>query len=80
MQQTVYKCDHCKREIGKVPHISLMLNLGVSGVAVPPKSGGPWLIERLPSGFIHFCRIEHLTAFFKAELDKTKKTKNQPKK
>lgn len=81
MQQTVYKCDHCKKEIGKIHHVSLMVNLGVSGIAIPPKApSNTWMMRRLPSGFLHFCNPEHLSAFFKAELagakDKSKNSKS----
>ena len=37
MQETVYKCDWDKKEIGDIPHITLGLNKGLSGIAVPPR-------------------------------------------
>ena len=65
MQKTVYYCDQCKKIIGDNFHVSLGLNKGMSGVAIPPNlsSGegelisGRWTIESVPSGFMHFHGI-----------------------
>lgn len=61
MQEVVYKCDHCKKEIGKNFHISLGLNKGLSGIAIPPlvakdyaHSVNSWRVQSVESGFIHF--------------------------
>ena len=61
MQKSAYYCDHCKRIIGDIAHISLQMNTGLSGIAVPPFSlfgpgDGPanWTVSKVPMGFMHF--------------------------
>ena len=65
MQKSAYYCDHCKKIIGDKIHISLNMNVGLSGLAVPPTDSklaaeylmNPnhrWHIERVPNGFMHF--------------------------
>lgn len=65
-QHTVYKCDHCKKEIGAKPHISLMVSLGAgSGIAVPPgDSHSLWHTERLHASFLHFHNGKCVGEFF----------------
>lgn len=72
MQQTVYKCDECKAEIGKKKHFSLSFS-NYSGVAVPPGTpvnsvGGShpnWrVIPSIQGQFKHFCNPKCLTSFF----------------
>ncbi len=78
MQQTVYKCDQCKEEIGRKPHISLVLNTNNNGcgIAVPPKGDtGAWRVVGVPRNFIHFCDEQHLAKYFKALLDAATKQK-----
>jgi len=56
MQRTIYECDHCKTEIGKVPHISLVLqtNHPGTGVALPPDDkAAHWRTTKFAGNFIH---------------------------
>jgi len=58
MQKTVYICDHCKRIIGDVIHISLSIAGPFSGIAIPPEVAvlPCWTIpkEQRVAGFYHF--------------------------
>lgn len=66
-QHTVYKCDHCDKEIGKKPHVSLNLSSVVSGISLPPKSkrnnSSSWNVKSI-LGFLHFCTPSHISAYF----------------
>lgn len=61
MQKTIYTCDHCSKPIGTNFHISLCVNKGLSGIAVPPNLKvdtfrGPvenWTVEGFTNGFVH---------------------------
>ena len=76
MQKTVYYCDECKKNVGDKYHISLGLNKGASGIAVPPgqkEFGGldlSWRVERVESGFMHFCNGKCLGTFFDKMMKK----------
>lgn len=85
MQQTVYKCDECEKEIGLNIHISLRFAQN-SGIAVPPVS------EKIDSGnrywhttpslqgrFVHFCSAKCLKIYFD-DLIFIAKNENKPKK
>lgn len=72
MQQTVYKCDECKKEIGESKHVSLSFGPH-SGIAVPPKRvrevantvERTWRIPHDMKGmFLHFCSTEDLKKYF----------------
>lgn len=83
MQQTVYKCDQCKREIGKKPHISLVLNQNHMGcgIAVPPAEGkSAWRVVHFARNFVHFCDETHAAKWFKAHLDAAKPVADKKKK
>jgi hypothetical protein len=63
MQKTIYICDQCNKPIGTNFHVSLGLNKGLSGIAVPPNlktsdddvmPSSHWRVEPVPSGFVHF--------------------------
>jgi len=63
MQKTVYECDGCKKVIGNVSHITLVLqtNHPGTGLAVPPgvelpgyASIATWRTVKLPRNFLHF--------------------------
>lgn len=72
MQKTIYKCDECKKEIGEKPHISLVMNNSVNGIALPPnhpKGQSHWYVQRI-HGFLHFCSAEHLAKWFEKEIAK----------
>lgn len=74
MRQTVYKCDHCKVEIGDKKHISLQF-ANYSGIAIPPSTdemvkftkgfGNTWkVVESLQGKFVHFCNHVCLGRYF----------------
>ena len=86
MQKTVYECDHCKKVIGGIAHITLSLqtNHPGTGVAMPPgnevegyhgRSG--WKTVKLPRSFVHF-HIGCIERYFKAIV--TAATKKVPAK
>jgi hypothetical protein len=55
MQKSVYYCDHCKKVIGNVTHISLVIRPDFSGIAVPPTNLiEGWRVKSKISGFMHF--------------------------
>ncbi len=78
-QHTLYKCDHCKREIGRKVHISLAIgsNGMTTGVAVPPPGdhGGAWKVAGLPHNFLHFHDGKCIGAFFDDLIKKQSKKK-----
>ncbi len=73
MQKTAYYCDCCRKAIGDKIHISLGLNKGLSGLAIPPDTytkadeetlyASQWRIANVPSGFMHF-HIECIEKYF----------------
>ena len=68
-QHTVYKCDHCKKEIGAKPHITLVLNTGHpgTGIAVPPSdSHALWTTKKLGVSFVHFHDGKCIAGYFDA--------------
>lgn len=71
-QHTVFKCNHCKKEIGEKIHISLMIGSnGISsGIAVPPHDNVQWRVRGLPENFLHFHDEKCLGNFF-GDLIKT---------
>lgn len=72
-KHTVYKCDHCKRDIGAKPHITLVLavNHPGTGIAVPPKdTHGLWKTNRLNDSFLQFHDGKCIAAYFDALLKK----------
>lgn len=83
MQKSAYYCDQCKRVLGDVAHVSLNINVNLSGVAVPPHSlfgegEGPanWYVKSVPHAFMHF-HITCVEKFFKkiAEINTKPKKK-----
>lgn len=71
-QHTIYKCDHCKKEIGREAHISLAIgsNGQSTGIAVPPpgEKGGAWRVSGLPYNFLHFHDGKCIGAFMDARI------------
>ncbi len=72
MQKSAYYCDNCKKVIGDKIHISLNMNKGLSGLAIPPdfpKNGDEvlyssnWRIISVPNGFMHF-HIQCIEKYF----------------
>ena len=90
MQKTTYFCDTCKRIIGDKPHISLGLNKGLSGIALPPNTefidelpgylNSNWTIKKVKSGFMHFhtgeCVKKYFDKLLKEALNPKKKSKS----
>jgi len=69
----MYTCDGCQKEIGDKKHISLQVNSGLSGVAMPPtKNFSGWRVARLPLSFMHFCSAKCMSAWFGGLLIKAK--------
>lgn len=78
MQVTVYKCDHCKKEIGAKTHITLNLNTqhSTTGIAVRDLVTGTWRVHDAPRNFIHFHDGKCIGAYFDGLLKQyDKKTK-----
>lgn len=84
MQKSAYYCDQCKKVIGEKHHISLCMNTGLSGIAIPPFTmfgegdpGSPanWYVERVKSGFMHF-HMECIEKYFKGILSEIERMKN----
>ena len=72
-QKTIYTCDACQKEIGEKKHISLQVNSGLSGVAMPPdKKFLHWRIVKLPLSFMHFCSAKCMSGWFGGLLIKAK--------
>lgn len=78
MQKSAYYCDNCKKIIGDKIHISLGLNKGLSGLALPPDTmingdeqlyQSKWYVMRVPSGFMHF-HLNCIGAYFTKMADK----------
>lgn len=75
MQQVVYKCDQCKKEVGENKHISLRFS-NESGIATPPDvlpqpdgamRNRSWRVEAgLQGKFTHFCNAQCLQRYFSA--------------
>ena len=67
-QHTIYKCDHCKREIGRKVHITLAIGSNgiTTGIAVPPPAENrcDWSVVGLPHNFLHFHDGKCIGAFF----------------
>lgn len=86
MQKTVYECDGCKKAIGEVAHITLVLqtNHPGTGLAVPPgielpgySSIATWRTVKLPRNFLHF-HFACIEKFFrKVEKDATAKVEKK---
>lgn len=78
-QKTKYYCDHCNKEIGNNPHISLgIANLGYSGIALPPShSRNPkseyWHVDQFEAGLKHFCTSKCLGQYFEKILKEATK-------
>lgn len=57
MQRTIYECNQCKKEIGKVQHFTLNFagNGNTTGVATPPKAkeSNRWKVSVFPNSWIH---------------------------
>lgn len=85
MQEIVYKCDKCKKDLGQNQNISL--NFGrYSGIAIPPSisdlvgfSAGWRVFPNITNQFLHFCSVKCLTAFF-TKLWKEANAETKPKK
>lgn len=79
MQQTVYKCDHCKKEIGRKSHITLMFSRGTgTGIAVPNNdpTHSRWETKPFSENFVHFHSGKCAGAYFDALIVKhSKKSK-----
>lgn len=71
MQRTIYECDECKVEIGKVAHLTLHVanNGNASGIALPPSEKSTvWRVSGFPTNFIHLhikCVSKYFTALQK---------------
>lgn len=79
MHRSIYECDHCKKEIGKKPHISLFLDTrrsnDANGIALPPGyKKNPlvnlWIVKGFGTNFLHFCNGKCIGAFFAEQLKK----------
>lgn len=75
MQRTIYQCDECEKEIGKKPHLSIMLhnNNHGCGVAIPPRSPGNtqssgWQVVGFGKNFVHFCNGQCAGRFFAKQI------------
>lgn len=67
-QQTIYKCDQCRKEIGDKIHITLMLSRGPgTGIAVPKPH---WHTEQLNGNFLHFHSGKCIGEYFDALIKK----------
>lgn len=74
MQQVVYKCDSCKKEIGSQPHISLMFSdNAATGIAVPPAiEGMAWKVNPIGKRFVHFHNAKCIGEYFDTLIKKSK--------
>lgn len=79
MQRSIYECDHCKKEIGKIPHVTMAIgsNGHASGIAFPPGTlfakgmvlSERWLTRGFPANFMHL-HVKCATPFFEALVKK----------
>jgi len=65
---TVYTCDHCGKEFGDEPHLSMSFKDHSGWVF---KDKGIWYHrQRLTSGIKHFCNEKCLSVFFNRSSNK----------
>lgn len=87
MKKNIYVCDNDGKPIGIKPHLSLSLNGGQSGVAIPPNTPIPggntptyWRVNSIGANQLQFCSGKCAGEYLERQLVKAKEfLKGKPK-